>query len=105
MKRKLMAILMAGMMLAALLSVTAYAAAPLRIGDLNLDGQLNILDFVRQKKIAAQMITPDAYEKLEADMNGDNTVDSGDFVLMRKSLLDGIVYGDNEISCAELVQG
>lgn len=102
MKKKLVATLLAVMMLVASLGIVASAAAPLRIGDLNLDGDISIIDLVRLKKAEVGVLELDSLETVQADMDENGTVEALDVVSLRKAILNNVVYGDNEIALATL---
>lgn len=102
MKKKILAIIVAVMMLSASLCIMTSAAAPLRIGDLNLDGELSIVDLVRLKKAEVGVLELDGLETLQADMDENGAVEATDIVALRVALLTVVEYGDNEIALSTL---
>ena len=108
MKKKFLAILVAVMMLSACTCIMTSAAPPLRIGDVNLDGELNILDLIRLKKATVNVIQLDAIETVQADFDESGEVALEDIIAIRKALLGAApyaeaIYGDNVISRNDLV--
>lgn len=101
MKKKILAIIMVVMMLSASLCIMT-SAAPLRIGDLNLDGELSIVDLVRLKKAEVGVLELDGLETLQADMDENGAVEATDIVALRVALLTVVEYGDNEIALSTL---
>ena len=106
--KKIPAIILAVIMLFACTCVMTSAATPLRIGDVNLDGEINILDLVRLKKASVNFIELDGVETIQADFDESGAVDADDFTFMRKAII-GIapyadaIYGDNAISVNDLI--
>lgn len=106
--KKILAILVAVMMLSTCAFIMTSAAPPLRIGDVNLDGEINIIDLVRLKKASANIITLDALENLQADFDESGEVNADDLTVMRKAIigvgpLAEAIYGDNTVSLNDLV--
>ena len=65
-------------------------------GDVNDDGNTDILDLVRAKKyFAGADVTISEYA---LDINDDNYLKAEDLALVRKLLLKGTVYSDNQVS-------
>lgn len=71
---------------------------PLRIGDLDLNGENNIVDLVMLKKFAAGVSELDAVQQKQADYNEDSFIDGLDLAELRCALIGGVSYGDNVVT-------
>ena len=103
--------------LAVIISLTAAAlvvsrfsgnestAVPLRIGDLDLNGESNIIDLVMLKKYLVSLRELDAVQCKQADYNSDGFVDGLDLSELRRALICEEEYGDNAVSLTELYKG
>lgn len=70
------------------------------VGDVNGDGELDIRDLVRLKKIVSGEAKP--AEGTTADLNGDGNVDASDLVILRKMLL-GITESNSGVTLSGTV--
>lgn len=57
-------------------------------GDLNGDGQINVVDFIYLKKIFISGKESEELNTEAADVNGDGTVNTGDLITLRDIILD-----------------
>ena len=80
---------------------TEETKPPLRIGDLDLNGECNIVDLVILKKFEAGVSEIDAVQQKQADYNEDTFIDGLDLAELRCALLGGVSYGDNTVSFNE----
>lgn len=87
-----------------LLRNSAPAQPPLRIGDLDLNGECNIIDLVMLKKFYVGYRELDALQEKQADYNEDIFIDSLDLAALRAALIGNISYGDNAVSL-DLIDG
>lgn len=104
-------------MLAVIISVTAVALsvvrpwdsketlAPLRIGDLDLNGNSDIIDLVILKKYTVGLRELDVLALRQSDVNEDGFTDGLDLSALRRMLVEGTEYGDNSVSLGELTKG
>ena len=58
-----------------------------RVGDINIDGFVDIKDIVRLKKYLAEVIGSDAFALKNADMDGDSQAGSSDLILLKNRIL------------------
>mgnify|MGYP004673730541 FL=1 len=65
-------------------------------GDVNDDGNTDILDLVRAKKYFAGADV--AISEYALDINDDNYLKAEDLASVRRLLLNGTVYSDNQVS-------
>lgn len=64
----------------------------LSLGDVNYDGNVNIIDLVRLKKFVAQA-TEDIYQPL-SNLNSDSEINATDLSILRGGLLNGVLEND-----------
>ena len=58
-----------------------------KIGDVNLDGKINSLDYIMIRKHILKTTTLSSVSKFMADMNSDGNITAKDYILLRKKLL------------------
>ena len=59
------------------------------IGDLNLDGDINAIDYILLKKYVLQTIQLNERQLAVADINGSGEIDAVDYILLKKKILNG----------------
>ena len=57
-----------------------------KLGDINLDGEIDNADLVQLRKTLAKILTPEDLQFIAADINRDGEIDNGDLVMLRKHL-------------------
>ena len=58
-------------------------------GDLNNDGELDAVDYIKLKKSILGSLELTADEMLRADVNGDGEIDALDYIMLKKKVLQG----------------
>ena len=56
-------------------------------GDIDLDGKVSLTDAVLLAKIAAGQVVANDQQRLNADLNGDSTLDSEDAIILLRFLV------------------
>ena len=59
------------------------------IGDINLDGDINAIDYILLKKYVLQTIQLNENQLAVADINGSGEIDAVDYILLKKKILNG----------------